>query len=112
MVPLGINLEGFDAAPRVPSERLRCGSAPAIAAQEIIEKTGGGVLAQPGDAASLAEAIYNLCKTPGLAADVGRKGAEGVREHYGATRTATRALGVFRSLTSSHAIAAPNSSPV
>jgi glycosyltransferase involved in cell wall biosynthesis len=92
--PKGIPLLEAMAA-GVPVAQPRRGAFP-----EIIEKTGGGVLAQPGDAASMAEAIYNLCKTPGLAADLGRKGAEGVREHYSATRMAKRALEVFQSLTS------------
>jgi glycosyltransferase involved in cell wall biosynthesis len=65
---------------------------------EIVEKTAGGVLAQSPDAAGLADALYGLWTTPGLAADLGRRGAEGVSEHYSAARMATRALDVYRAV--------------
>ena len=48
---------------------------------EILERTGGGVMVEPGDAASLADGIYGLWKNPELAAELGRRGAEGVRGH-------------------------------
>ena len=44
---------------------------------EILERTGGGVLVEPGDAASLADGIYGLWKNPELAAELGRRGARG-----------------------------------
>ena len=40
---------------------------------EILERTGGGVMVEPGDAASLADGIYGLWKNPGLAAELGRR---------------------------------------
>jgi glycosyltransferase involved in cell wall biosynthesis len=62
---------------------------------EIIQATGGGILARAGDAESLADAIRRLWTTPGLASDLGSKGAAGVREHYGASRMAARALDAY-----------------
>ena len=58
----------------VPVVQPRRGAFP-----EILERTGGGILVEPGDAASLADGIYRLWKDPELAAELGRRGAEGVR---------------------------------
>jgi glycosyltransferase involved in cell wall biosynthesis len=74
---------------------------------EIVEKTTGGVLARPGDPASLADAIYRLRTTPGLAAELGRRGAQGVREHYSVSRMAARAAEVY-SLIASDCAASPS----
>jgi glycosyltransferase involved in cell wall biosynthesis len=74
----------------VPVVEPRHGSFP-----EIVERTGGGVLCAPNNAASLAEAISSLHKNPELAADLGRRGARGVREHYTVRRMAERALEVY-----------------
>jgi glycosyltransferase involved in cell wall biosynthesis len=60
--------------------------------REILERTGGGVMVEPGDAASLADGIYGLWKNPELAAELGRRGAEGVRQFYSASQMAARAL--------------------
>ena len=90
--PKGISLLEAMAA-GVPVVQPRRGAFP-----EIIEKTGGGVLAQPGGPASLADAIYNLWKALGSASELGRKGAAGVREHYSAERMAARALEVCQSV--------------
>jgi glycosyltransferase involved in cell wall biosynthesis len=59
----------------VPVVQPRAGAFP-----EILEKTGGGVLVEPGSAASLADGIYGLWKDPELAAELGRRGAQGVRD--------------------------------
>ena len=66
---------------------------------EILERTGGGLLCEPNDAASLAEAIHSLWKNPELANDLAKRGAAGVREHYTVSRMASRALEVYASLT-------------
>ena len=65
---------------------------------EILQKTGGGILVEPDDAASLAKGIFSLWKDPALAEELGKRGAEGVREHYSASRMGTRALEVYASI--------------
>ncbi|MEK7833347.1 MAG: glycosyltransferase family 4 protein, partial [Acidobacteriota bacterium] len=62
---------------------------------EIIERTEGGLLFEPEDAAGLAEAIYLLWKNPEMADDMGKRGANAVREHYGVKLMAERAIEVY-----------------
>lgn len=62
---------------------------------EIIERTNGGLLFEPGNVAALADAIYSLWKNPELANDLARRGAAGVHEHYSAANMAERALSVY-----------------
>ena len=66
--------------------------------REILERTGGGIMVEPGDAASLADGIYGLWKNPELAAELGRRGAEGVRKYYSASQMAARALAAFQAI--------------
>jgi glycosyltransferase involved in cell wall biosynthesis len=61
----------------VPVVQPRRGAFP-----EILAQTGGGVLVEPDDSASLAAAIYRLWKSPEERADLRRRGAAGVRQHY------------------------------
>ena len=63
---------------------------------EIIERTGGGVLARSDSGADVADAIYELWKDPARAAELGRRGAEGVRRHYTVTHMADQVLGIYR----------------
>ena len=49
---------------------------------EIIARTGGGMLARSEAGADVADAIYELWQDPARAAELGRRGAEGVRSHY------------------------------
>src|SRR5215831_5024211 len=65
---------------------------------EIVERTGGGLLCESNDAASLAEAIYSLWKNPELANDLAKRGVAGVREHYSVSQMASRALEVYSAL--------------
>jgi glycosyltransferase involved in cell wall biosynthesis len=65
---------------------------------EILERTRGGLLVEADDPASLADGIYQLWKDPGLRAELGRRGAQGVREHYSAARMAARALDVYTNI--------------
>jgi glycosyltransferase involved in cell wall biosynthesis len=65
---------------------------------EILERTGGGLLCEPNDAASLAEAIHSLWKNPELANDLAKRGAAGVREHYSVSQMASRALEVYANI--------------
>ena len=62
---------------------------------EMIEKTGGGILVEPGNVDSLAEGIYSLWRDQARAEELGRLGAEGVRRHYGAAQMAERAVQVY-----------------
>jgi glycosyltransferase involved in cell wall biosynthesis len=77
----------------VPVVQPRRGAVP-----EILEKTGGGILVEPNDTASLAHGILSLRKDPALAEELGKRGAQGVREHYSAARMAARALEVYGSI--------------
>jgi glycosyltransferase involved in cell wall biosynthesis len=75
----------------VPVVQPRRGAFP-----EILEKTHGGILVEPDDTASLAQGIFRLWKDPALVAQLGAQAVAGVREHYSASRMATRALEVYR----------------
>lgn len=90
--PKGLTLLEAMAA-GVPVVQPRHGSFP-----EIIERTGGGLLVEANDAASLAESLYTLYQNPELTADLGRHGAAGVRKHYGVAQMAERAIEVYSSL--------------
>lgn len=65
---------------------------------EVIERTGGGLLTTPDDPASLAESLLSLWKNRELAADLGRRGAQGVRAHYSASAMAAAALEAYQSI--------------
>ena len=65
---------------------------------EILERTGGGILVEPDDAASLAGGIYALWKAPERLAELRRRGTEGVRAHCGASQMAARAVEVYRDI--------------
>jgi glycosyltransferase involved in cell wall biosynthesis len=77
----------------VPVVQPRRGAFP-----EILQKTGGGILVEPDDTASLAQGILSLWKDPALVEELGKRGAQGVCEHYGAPRMAARALEVYASI--------------
>lgn len=85
-------------ASRVPVIQPRHGSFP-----EIVERTQGGLLFEPNDAAGLADAIYSLWKNPEMADDLGKRGASAVRNHYGVKQMAERAIEVYSSLNRSSA---------
>src|ERR1035437_6226690 len=77
----------------VPVVQPRRGSFP-----EMLAKTGGGVLVEPDDPASLADAIYRLWKTPEERAELGQRGAQGVRQHGSVSQMAERALEAYRKM--------------
>ena len=79
----------------VPVVQPRRGAFP-----EILQRTGGGILVQPDDAGSLAQAIHGLWKNPERIAELGRNGTQGVRQHYGVAQMAARALEVYRHVAS------------
>lgn len=74
----------------VPVVQPRHGAFP-----EMLAKTAGGLLVEPGDAQSLAEGLYRLWKNPAQRAELGRNGSRGVREHYSIGRSADRMLAVY-----------------
>lgn len=76
----------------VPVVQPRHGAFP-----EMVETTAGGVLVEPGSAASLADGIYRLWKDPVLRAELGRCGIAGVYRHYSVRRSADRMLEVYES---------------
>ncbi len=65
---------------------------------EIVEKTSGGLLFEPGNVEGLAASIFTLSQDPEMALELGTKGLQGVREHYSVQRSAERALEVYESL--------------
>jgi glycosyltransferase involved in cell wall biosynthesis len=62
---------------------------------EMLAKTGGGLLFTPHDMGSLADAVMELYRHPVRAAELGRKGADGVRLHYTAARMAEISLELY-----------------
>ena len=62
---------------------------------EMIERTGGGLLARSESGKDVADALYDLWTNPARAAELGRRGAEGVRRHYTVTHMAERVLQVY-----------------
>ena len=62
---------------------------------EMIERTGGGVLAMSDSGKDVADALYDLWTNPARAAELGRRGAEGVRRHYTVTHMAESVLEVY-----------------
>jgi glycosyltransferase involved in cell wall biosynthesis len=74
----------------VPVVLPRRGSFP-----EILERTRGGLLTAPDDPNALVDAILTLRNDPALAADLGARGAHGVRQHYSASAMAASALHAY-----------------
>ena len=77
----------------VPVVQPRRGAFP-----EILEATGGGLLVEPDDPASLADAIYRLWKAPEERAELGRRGLQGVRQHGSVAHMAERALAAYQKI--------------
>ena len=82
----------------VPVVQPRIGAFP-----EIIEKTGGGLIVDPGDPGALADGLLAIRNDPALAEALGRAGAAGVREHYTVARMADQVEAVYRELASDRA---------
>jgi glycosyltransferase involved in cell wall biosynthesis len=74
----------------VPVVQPRHGAFP-----EMLAKTSGGILVEPGDAQSLADGLHALWKNPAQRAELGRNGFDGVREHYSISRSADRLLEAY-----------------
>ena len=65
---------------------------------EIVEATGGGLLVKPDDAASLADGLFEMYRDGKKRAELGRRGSEGVRQHYTVQRSADRLMAVYDSV--------------
>ena len=52
------------------------------ALEEIVERTGGGLLVPPDDPDALADALCRVWSDRQLRTELGRRGREGVRQHY------------------------------
>jgi len=66
---------------------------------EVLQRSGGGLLAEPANPASLAEKMGMLLRSDTLCADLGGRGADAVRQYYSAAAMAERYLGVYRRVT-------------
>jgi len=62
---------------------------------EVVERTGGGLLVEPGDGDALAEGLAALWKDRELAARLGQSAYDGVRSHYTVARSADRLLEAY-----------------
>lgn len=65
---------------------------------EMLEKTQGGLLFEPGEARSLAEQLLLLARDREQARELGRRGARGVSRHYTAARMAERTIEVLKAV--------------
>ncbi|MBL8234496.1 MAG: glycosyltransferase family 4 protein [Bryobacterales bacterium] len=74
----------------VPIVSPRHGSFP-----EMIERTGGGLLATPNDLVSFGQEILRLYREPELRRTLSERGYHGVREHYTTERMAHRAVEAY-----------------
>jgi glycosyltransferase involved in cell wall biosynthesis len=81
----------------VPVVQPRHGAFP-----EMIRKTGGGVLVEPGSAEALADGLLALATDRARRAALGRAGLEGVRRHYDVARMADGMLAVYEELIPAH----------
>jgi glycosyltransferase involved in cell wall biosynthesis len=69
---------------------------------EMIERTGGGLLARSESGADVADALIELWRDPARAAELGRRGAAGVRQHYTTTHMAENVLRVYEECLKPH----------
>jgi glycosyltransferase involved in cell wall biosynthesis len=65
---------------------------------ELVETTGGGLLVRPDDPTGLAEGLLTIFRDRSLRAQLGRRGADGVRAHYTVQRSTDRLLAVYDAL--------------
>ncbi len=71
---------------------------------ELIGDTGGGVLHEPGNAASLAEAIAAMMRDPARAMDCGRRGQAAILERYNGSMAAARTIQWYHRILEAHAL--------
>ncbi len=63
---------------------------------EILARTGGGMLARSDAPDDVADALYELWKDPARAKELGRRGAEGVRNHFTVSHMADAVLKAYQ----------------
>jgi glycosyltransferase involved in cell wall biosynthesis len=68
------------------------------ACQEIVEKTGGGLLVEPDNPAALADGLAAVLNDRALWSRLSQAAVAGAREHYDIGRMAERALEVYGSV--------------
>jgi len=73
---------------------------------ELVERTRGGLLAEPDDAESLAAGLLRVAEDPALAAELSANAFSNVRLQHAVTHMADRALEVYGEVLNSHARAA------
>jgi glycosyltransferase involved in cell wall biosynthesis len=65
---------------------------------EMIDDTGGGVLCEPGDPASLAAGLKRMILDPDFSAECGRRAQQIVHRRYNAEVMARRMVELYESL--------------
>jgi glycosyltransferase involved in cell wall biosynthesis len=65
---------------------------------EIIDRTGGGIVVEPGNPEALADGIMTLRHDTALAESMSKAGLAGVRHHYSVSRMAEQAESVYAEL--------------
>ena len=83
-------------------EAMACG-VPVVAPRrgtytELVERTGGGLLVAPDDLDAFTDALATLGTDPVTCAELGRRGAQGVRARYTAEAMAKRVIDIYGSL--------------
>jgi glycosyltransferase involved in cell wall biosynthesis len=73
---------------------------------EVVERTRGGLLVEPDDAASLAAGLSRVRDDAALAAGLSADAYENVRRHYAVAQMAERALEVYGELSGAPAVVA------
>ena len=81
----------------VPVVQPRHGAFP-----ELLTATGGGILCQPDDPASLAKALESLLTHPDRAQALADQGRQAVRQHFGIDAMTQRVLRVFELVQNIH----------
>jgi glycosyltransferase involved in cell wall biosynthesis len=65
---------------------------------EVVERTRGGLLVEPGDAGALAAGLLRVMRDPALASELSANAHANVRRHYTVANMADRALEVYEEL--------------
>jgi glycosyltransferase involved in cell wall biosynthesis len=67
---------------------------------EMIQRTGGGLLAEPDNPISFGQTLLRLWREPKLRADLSQAAYHGVRAHYSVQAMASRAMDVYSAVAS------------
>jgi glycosyltransferase involved in cell wall biosynthesis len=69
--------------------------------EEVVDRTGGGVLVEPDSADALADALVDLWSNRAKLADLSQRALDGVRRDYSIQRSADRLLAAYDEVASS-----------